>query len=112
MWNRSGRKWWGFSTEIFNITQKKKRSLIIGLIAAAFAFAACNNVKQDKQGPVQPQGLVIEKQGVFSSGGRVTDPIPGEYDVTQNWLDMSRKGTTTHVDHDVIFNWLEKHNLK
>ena len=48
-------------------------------------------------------GLVIEKQGVFSSGGRVTDPIPGEYDATQNWLDQTRKGTTTHVDHANTF---------
>ena len=73
------------------------------MIAAAMAFAACNNVKQDQQDPVQPKGLVIEKQGVFSSGGRVTDPIPGEYDATQNWMDQTRKGTTTHVDHANTF---------
>lgn len=51
----------------------------------------------------KPQGLVIEKQGVFSSGGRVTEPVAGEYDPTQNWLDQERKGTTTHVDHANTF---------
>lgn len=47
--------------------------------------------------------LSIKKQGVFSSGGRVTDPVPGEYDATKNWLDLTRKGTTAHVDHANTF---------
>lgn len=47
--------------------------------------------------------LQIKKQGVFSSGGSVTAPIPGEYDVTRNWLDPERKGTTAHVDHANTF---------
>lgn len=47
--------------------------------------------------------LQIARQGVFSSGGRVTAPVPGEYDATKNWLDMSRKGTTAHVDHANTF---------
>ena len=61
---------------------------------AALALVACNQQQTQKV-----DGLVIEKQGVFSSGGRVTEPIAGEYDATQNWLDQERKGTTTHVDH-------------
>ena len=48
-------------------------------------------------------GIVIERQGVFSSGGSVTAPIPGDYDPTQNWMDPTRKGTTTHVDHANTF---------
>ena len=63
-----------------------RKSYLFGALAVA----------EQKQ---EPQGLVIEKQGVFSSGGRVTEAIPGEYDPTQNWLDQERKGTTTHVDH-------------
>ena len=47
--------------------------------------------------------LQIACQGVFSSGSRVTAPVPGEYDATKNWLDMSRKGTTAHVDHANTF---------
>lgn len=70
------------------------RKIVFTLLAAAM-LVACN-----KQ---QPQGLVIEKQGVFSSGGSVTAPIAGEYDPTQNWLDAARKGTTTHVDHANTF---------
>ena len=68
------------------------------LAVAAIVLGACT-----EQAVQQPQGLVIEKQGVFSSGGRVTDPIPGEYDATQNWMDIERKGTTTHVDHANTF---------
>ena len=68
------------------------------LAVAAIVLGACT-----EQAGQQPQGLVIEKQGVFSSGGRVTDPIPGEYDATQNWMDIERKGTTTHVDHANTF---------
>lgn len=67
-------------------------------VAALMVTACCNQKDETAQA-----GLVIEKQGVFSSGGRVTDPILGEYDATQNWLDFSRKGTTTHVDHANTF---------
>ena len=69
-----------------------KRILIYSF--AALAIAACCN---------STHGLVIEKQGVFSSGGTVTAPIPGVYDPTQNWMDQSRAGTTTHVDHANTF---------
>ena len=64
------------------------------LALSALLVAACCNT---------PKGLVIEKQGVFSSGGTVTAPIPGEYDPTQNWMDATRAGTTTHVDHANTF---------
>ena len=47
-----------------------------------------------------PQGaLVIAKQGIFSSGGTVTEPVEGEFDETTNWLDSTRAGNTAHVDH-------------
>ena len=69
-----------------------KRTLIL-FAAVALAAACCNS----------PKGIVIEKQGVFSSGGTVTAPLPGEYDATQNWMDQSRAGTTTHVDHANTF---------
>lgn len=76
----------------------KKLNLFGALAVAAVAIVACTGQAEQK-----PQGLVIEKQGVFSSGGRVTESIPGEYDPTQNWLDPERKGTTTHVDHANTF---------
>ena len=47
--------------------------------------------------------LRIARQGVFSSGGRVTEPVPGVYDASRNWLDPERKGTTAHVDHANTF---------
>lgn len=43
--------------------------------------------------------LSIAKQGIFSSGGTVTEPVEGEYDPTTNWLDPTLAGTTAHVDH-------------
>lgn len=50
--------------------------------------------------PSVPEGvLVLAKQGMFSSGGTVTQPVEGEYDETQNWLDSTRAGNTAHVDH-------------
>lgn len=49
------------------------------------------------------EGIQIKRQGVFSSGGTVTAPLPGTYDATRNWLDPERKGTTTHVDHANTF---------
>lgn len=69
----------------------KKYAIILAV--AALAASCCNT----------PKGLVIEKQGVFSSGGTVTAPIPGNYDPTQNWMDPTRAGTTTHVDHANTF---------
>ena len=78
----------------------KELHLLSGVLAvAAVALVACGQAS-DKQ---QAEGLVIEKQGVFSSGGRVTEPIAGEYDPIQNWLDPERKGTATHVDHANTF---------
>lgn len=44
-------------------------------------------------------GLSIKEEGMFSSGGTVTDPIDGEFDETTNWLDSTRAGNTAHVDH-------------
>lgn len=43
--------------------------------------------------------LQIADQGIFSSGGTVTEPVEGEYDETTNWLDSTRAGNTAHVDH-------------
>ena len=47
--------------------------------------------------------LMIVKQGMFSSGGTVTEPVAGDYDPTSNWLDATRAGNTAHVDHANVF---------
>lgn len=47
--------------------------------------------------------FAIAEQGMFSSGGTVTDPVEGEYDETVNWLDLSRSGNTAHIDHANVF---------
>ena len=46
---------------------------------------------------------MIAEQGMFSSGGTVTEPAPGEYDPTRNWMDTNRAGNTAHVDHANVF---------
>lgn len=47
----------------------------------------------------QKNGLSIKEEGMFSSGGTVTEPIDGKFDETTNWLDGTRAGNTAHVDH-------------
>lgn len=47
--------------------------------------------------------LMIAKQGMFSSGGTVTEPVEGDYDPTTNWMDVTRAGNTAHVDHANVF---------
>ena len=75
----------------------KRTIFISAAVAALFAITltSCGSVPKD--------ALVIAKQGVFASGGTVTEPIPGKYDETKNWLDQTRAGTTTHVDHANTF---------
>jgi len=46
----------------------KKLNLFGALAVAAVAIAAVSCTEQKQK----PQGLVIEKQGVFSSGGRIS----------------------------------------
>lgn len=43
--------------------------------------------------------LRIARQGLFSSGGTVTEPVEGEYDAATNWLELERHGNTAHVGH-------------
>lgn len=47
----------------------------------------------------QENGLSIKEEGMFSSGGTVTEAVQGEFDETTNWLDNTRKGNTAHIDH-------------
>ncbi|MDO5133555.1 MAG: alpha/beta fold hydrolase [Eubacteriales bacterium] len=47
--------------------------------------------------------LRIARQGVFSAGGTVTEPVEGEYDPVLGWTDPKRAGNTAHVDHANVF---------
>lgn len=60
-------------------------------------------VSENSTDTAPADALVITKQGMFSSGGTVTEPVEGEYDETQNWLDGTRAGNTAHVDHANVF---------
>ncbi len=73
----------------------KKIFLLLSLASLAISMTSCASAPKNS--------LAIKKQGVFSSGGTVTEPIPGTYYETKNWLDQTRAGTTTHVDHANTF---------
>lgn len=68
--------------------------------SAAAGAAQVPDGEPETAGASVPDGaLVLIKQGMFSSGGTVTEPVDGEYDETTNWLDFTRAGNTAHVDH-------------
>ena len=62
-------------------------------------------VEEEEKGDLASEEdvLRIARQGMFSAGGTVTDPVEGEYDPTTNWLDAARPGNTAHVDHANVF---------
>lgn len=66
------------------------------LLAASALLFSCAAKKTDVV-------LSIVWQGVFSSGGTVTQPVPGEYNAAENWLDKTRAGNTAHIDHANVF---------
>ena len=47
--------------------------------------------------------LSIAKQGLFSSGGTVTEPVPGTYNPALSFMDPTLAGTTAHIDHANVF---------
>ena len=63
-------------------------------MAASLTFAGCSKGKD---------ALVIQKQGVFTSGGSVTEPVAGNYAPEKSWLDQTRAGNTAHIDHANTF---------
>ena len=88
-------------------------AMIVSGVLALSLLAGCGDspandgtpatVPEGPQGEVEneiPDGaLVIAEQGMFSSGGPVTEPVAGDYDATTNWLDAARPGNTAHVGH-------------
>lgn len=67
--------------------------------AETTAAAETSEAADTDETTVPEDALVITKQGMFSSGGTVTEPVEGEFDETTNWLDATRAGNTAHVDH-------------
>lgn len=54
--------------------------------------------------------LSIARQGMFSSGGTVTEPVEGEFNASFNWMDASRAGNTAHVDHANVLYQIPENN--
>lgn len=71
------------------------------LAAAATRAQVAHALEQAKI--TKTQNLVVAKQGMFSSGGTVTEPVEGDYDSTTNWLELERHGNTAHVGHANVF---------
>ncbi len=98
--NFSGKKSaWNFVSEFqrkktkkkFGFTEEKMKKSVL-ILAAAFAGFA-----------LSAKDVSLKKQGMFSSGGSVTEAVPGKYDETTNWLSPTREGNTAHVDHANVF---------
>ena len=47
--------------------------------------------------------ISLKQQGMFSSGGTVTEPVEGTYDPSLSWMDPTLAGTTAHIDHANVF---------
>ena len=71
-------------------------------LGMGLAFTGCDK-NAANEASIPENAIVIERQGVFTSGGSVTDPIPGEFNAVDNWLDFGRAGNTAHVDHANTF---------
>lgn len=74
------------------------RSVLCAILI--MTLTACSNGKSVSEGDLS---LNIAKQGVFSAGGTVTQPVEGEYDPAQSFMDNTRAGNTAHVDHANVF---------
>lgn len=101
----------------------KKRHIMVTLLAGIMAvsvLAGCSSQPADMvqdtladagqeensasaEGETALEALMIARQGMFSSGGTITEPVEGEYDPTTNWMDTTRAGNTAHVDHANVF---------
>ncbi len=92
---------------------KKLSALTLAFVLSLSAATGCGSTNSADEAPavketaeetetneaVSEGSLVIAEQGIFSSGGTVTEPVEGEFDSTTNWLDLTRAGNTAHVDH-------------
>ena len=67
----------------------------VSAVLSALLLASCATANR--------AGLSIAKQGGFSSGGTVTEPVAGKYAEPKNWLDPARSGNMAHVDHANVF---------
>ena len=88
-----------------------KKSVISLILALCLLLCACGSdvittaktstdtASVKEATPDYGDALILADQGMFSSGGTVTDPVEGTYDATTNWLDATRAGNTAHVDH-------------
>ena len=70
------------------------KKLLTVLLTVAMLFSALTAFAEEAD-----TTLSLADIGMFSAGGTVTEPVEGEYDPTQNWMDVNRPGNTAHVDH-------------
>ena len=70
------------------------KKLLTVLLTVAMLFSTLTSFAEEAN-----TTLNLAEIGMFSAGGTVTEPVEGEYDPTQNWMDVNRPGNTAHVDH-------------
>lgn len=83
----------GVGGNLFDSDREITAEEYTAMLERAKGLADTNNPAVDEN------ALQIADQGIFSSGGTVTEPVEGEFDETTNWLDSTRAGNTAHVDH-------------
>ncbi len=70
------------------------KKLLTVLLTVAMLFTALTAFSEEAG-----TTLNLAEIGMFSAGGTVTEPVEGDYDPAQNWMDVNRPGNTAHVDH-------------
>lgn len=86
----------GYNVDDYTYFKLRDIADVVGGFDVDFADDTIVLTSQEEQAA---DGLSIADQGMFSSGGTVTEPVEGEFDETTNWLDSTRAGNTAHVDH-------------
>ena len=76
---------------------------ITGCAAASNHETECPAVHANSANINDDGSIHIIRQGVFTSGGTITDPVAGDYAPEKSWMDETRAGNTAHVDHANVF---------
>ena len=64
------------------------KKLLTVLLTVAMLFSTLTSFAEEAD-----TTLNLADIGMFSAGGTVTEPVEGEYDPTQNWMDVNRPAT-------------------
>lgn len=97
----------------FKVSKLLQKTLLASFSAAVLITAAgCSKSGSKTSAQSGSTVLHIARQGVFSSGGSITEAVPGKYDETTNWLSETREGNSAHIDHANVFFQIPENETK